>query len=66
MTPDLPNLVAVFAAAGTSSGGVVGFLARSSTPRRMAENVALGGAVGGVAGTALAFTVWVGLLLGGA
>jgi hypothetical protein len=64
--PSLPDLIAVIAGFGTVVGGSYGFAARAPTTHELLLNVALGGTLGGIGGTAIAFLIWVGGTAAGA
>jgi hypothetical protein len=57
--PPLPDLLAAFSAWMSIGGAAVGAVAgKSSTWRRLCENIALGAAVGGVFGCVLVFLAY--------
>jgi hypothetical protein len=56
--PTLSDMLTVLGAGGVVAGGIIGFLFKAESDRRIAENVALGGGVGLVAGFLVAFVLY--------
>lgn len=63
--PTLEHLLAVISPGGSVIGAMLGLIPRPSSDRQMLENVALGAALGAVAGLGVAFAVAAGIALGG-
>lgn len=59
MVPPLADLLQIIGGGGALIGALIGFAFRAESDRRLAENIALGGALGGVAGTFVAWVIWV-------
>ena len=66
MLPSLVNLIAVLAGGGGIVGAIIGFAVPTATTRELFANIATGAQIGGVAGAAIAFTIWGGGSLAGA
>jgi hypothetical protein len=64
MIPSLPDLITVCAGAGGLIGAIIGFMMRAETDATWVANIVAGGALGGIAGTAVAFAIWIGGTLG--
>jgi hypothetical protein len=64
--PSLPELLAVLAPGCGVAGAFIGLALKTSSDRQIAENIALGFALGVVVGTTLSFAIWVGAVAAGA
>ncbi len=58
--PPLVNLIAVLAAAGSIVGAIVGFSIRLRGNADWVKNMVDGAQLGAVAGSAIAFAIWIG------
>ena len=47
-------------------GAFIGLLFKATSNREIANNITLGFSLGGIAGTAIAFAIWIGAVAGGA
>jgi zinc transporter ZupT len=56
---NLPSSIQVLAGAFGVAGAVVGFFFQASSGRQLIENIVLGGAAGGLLGTALALALFI-------
>jgi hypothetical protein len=63
--PSLPDLFAVFVPIGGMAGAVLGLFFRSSTNRDLIKNVLDAAQVGALAGSFVAFFMWLGGALAG-
>jgi hypothetical protein len=57
--PDLPGLIAVCGGAAGLLGAVLGLIPRAEGLREVFGNMVLGFGVGTIAGTGIAFAIWV-------
>jgi hypothetical protein len=64
--PTIADMLTVCSAGGTVLGGIVGFLLKAESDRRIAENLVLGGGVGLFAGFLLGFVIYVAAKAAGA
>jgi hypothetical protein len=64
LIPRLPDLITVCAGAGGLIGAIIGFMMRAENDATWVANTIAGGALGGIAGTAVAFAIWIGGTLG--
>lgn len=58
MTPELGDLLAVAAPAGTALGATAVFLGSTRRGRPLVDDVLRGAGVGGILGTTAAFVIW--------
>jgi hypothetical protein len=63
--PSLADLLEIVGAIGLLAGASIGFFLPASGGRQIAENVALGGALGGIVGTFIAFALYAGIVIAG-
>lgn len=65
MLPALPDLLQIIGGAGLLVGAIIGFMMRAKTDASMVANVVAASALGLIAGTAVAFAIWLGGVLAG-
>ncbi|HEY4811536.1 MAG TPA: hypothetical protein VIH71_10815 [Solirubrobacteraceae bacterium] len=64
-SPPLAELIGIVGGGGLVLGGLGGLALSADTNRRLAENVALGTALGAFVGTAVAFLIYLAVIVAG-
>ncbi len=62
---DLADTIQVFGAAGLAGGGFAGLMAKATTAREIADNLARACTIGAFLGTVLGMCVWAAVRLNG-
>jgi len=63
--PGLVDFLAVCPAAGAVVGAIIALAFRADTNRELVNNLLAGAGLGGIAGSAIAFAIWIGGTLAG-
>lgn len=66
VSPPLSDLLQIVGGGGAIVGATIGFALRANSDRQLAENIALGSALGGVIGLLVAYVIWIAAKLAGA